>query len=302
MSLTVKQITDIAAKQLESCGISDARRDSDELYCFMVGIPYSKMFTEYQYSLQEVLCDKYFQLIDRRASGEPLQYIIGSTEFMGLPFNVRPGVLIPRQDTETLVEDVLDVMSKGSLRNEPIKVQKKAWDVLDLCTGSGAIGVSIAKIAPELGIKANVTLSDISKDALSIAKENIRLNGVDRSTKIVEGDLFAPFGGMLGSKKFDLIVSNPPYIPSDVIPTLQKEVKDHEPLLALDGGDDGLDVYHRIAESIDKHLKKDGVLMLEIGHDQRDDVVKILVDTGLFSDIRSHQDLAHRDRIVFAAK
>lgn len=309
MSLTVKQITDIATKQLEACGITDARRDSDELYCFMVGIPKSKMFTEYQYTLQEYLCDKYFELIDRRASGEPLQYIVGSTEFMGLPFKVEPGVLIPRQDTETLVEDALEVMVEGTLRKVPIGAsgaanasKKKSWDVLDLCTGSGAIGISIAKIAPEVNLKVNVTMSDISKDALKIAKENARLNGVDKTVKILEGDLFAPFGGILGSKKFDLIICNPPYIPSDVIDTLQVEVRDHEPLLALDGGADGLDIYRQIAAGVGKHLKKDGILMMEIGHDQKDLVAGLLAEADIFADIRCHQDLAHHDRVIYAAR
>ena len=302
MSLTVKQITDIATKQLESCGISDARRDSDTLYCYMVGIPESKMFTEYQYTLQEVLCDKYFDLIDRRASGEPLQYIVGSTEFMGLPFRVAPGVLIPRQDTETLVEDALEVMERGTLRRDPVIDLKKSWDVLDLGTGSGAIAISIAKIAPEVGVKASVTASDISKDALKIARENARLNGAEKMVKFVEGDLFAPLGGVLGTKKFDMIISNPPYIPTEVIDTLQLEVKDHEPMMALDGGEDGLDIYRRIAEALPKHLKKDGVLMLEIGHDQREAVTGILKETELFFDIRCHQDLARKDRVIFAVR
>ena len=302
MSLTVKQITDIATKQLEASGIADARRDSDTLYCFMVGVPESKMFTEYQYTLQEYLCDKYFELIDRRASGEPLQYIVGSTEFMGLTFKVAPGVLIPRQDTETLVEDALEVMERGTIRREPAVDQRKSWDVLDLGTGSGAIAISVAKIAPEIGLKVNVTASDISKDALKIARENAKLNGAEKMVKFVEGDLFSPFGGMLGSKKFDMIISNPPYIPSGVIETLQVEVKDHEPMLALDGGDDGLDIYRKIAEALPKHLKKDGILMLEIGHDQKDSVSNILIDTGLFSDIRCYQDLARKDRVIFAAR
>ena len=302
MSLTVKQITDIGAKQLEAQGIADARRDSEALYCFMVGIPESKLFTEYQYTLQEVLCEKYFDLIDRRASGEPLQYIVGNTEFMGLPFKVTGDVLIPRQDTETLVEDALTVMESGTLRREPVIEPKKTWDVLDLGTGSGAIGISLVKYAPEIGVKINMTISDISKDALNIAKENAKINGVEKSIKVVEGDLFAPFGGILGTKKFDMIISNPPYIPRDIIGTLQREVKDHEPSLALDGGEDGLDIYRRIAESLPNHLKKDGVVMLEIGHDQRDAVARILADTDMFSIIRAHQDLAHRDRILFAAR
>lgn len=298
MSLTVKQITDIGAKQLEASGIADARRDSDTLYCYMVGVPESKLFTEYQYTLQEVLCDKYFELIDRRASGEPLQYIVGYTSFMGLPFKVEPGVLIPRQDTETLVEDAISIIETGRIRGAAVCPPKKSWDVLDLGTGSGAIGVSIAKLVD----KTNVTLTDVSKDALKIARANAKENGVDKKVKFLEGDLFSPLGGMLGAKKFDMIISNPPYIPTDVIDTLQREIKEHEPRVALDGGEDGLDYYKRIAEQAPKHLKKNGVLLLEIGHDQRDAVTKILFDTGAFEDIRCFQDLARRDRVIFAIK
>ena len=166
MSLTVKQITDLGAKQLEASGIADARRDSDTLYCYLVGVPESKLFTEYQYTLQEVLCDKYFDLIDRRASGEPLQYIVGTTEFMGLPFKVTPDVLIPRQDTETLVEDAISLMEDGTIRGFQKIEPKKTWEVLDLGTGSGAIGVSLARIVE----KCTVTMSDISKAALGVAK------------------------------------------------------------------------------------------------------------------------------------
>ena len=298
MSLTVKQITDIGTKQLEANGIADARRDSDTLYCYMVGVPESKLFTEYQYTLQEVLCEKYFELIDRRASGEPLQYIVGYTAFMGLPFKVAPGVLIPRQDTETLVEDAISILETGRIRGSAACAPKKNWDVLDLGTGSGAIGVSLARIVD----KCNVTMTDISKDALKIAKENAKSNGVEKKVKFLEGDLFAPLGGVLGSKKFDMIISNPPYIPTEVIETLQREIKEHEPRVALDGGEDGLDCYRKIAGALPKHLKKGGVLLLEIGHDQRDAVTQILFEAGIFEDIRCFQDLARRDRVVFAVR
>ena len=302
MSLSVKQITDIGTKQLEAKGIMDARRDSESLYCYMVGVPRSKLFAEFQYTLQEVLCDKYFELIERRASGEPLQYIVGNTEFMGLPFLVEPGVLIPRQDTESLVEDALEVMSNGTLRRMPASDFRKSWDVLDLCTGSGAIGISLAKLAPELGLKVNVTMTDISGDALAIAKKNAKINDVEKMVKLVEGDLFEPLGGVLGAKKFDLVVSNPPYIPTKIIGKLQREIKEHEPLIALDGGEDGLEIYRRIGESVGKHLKKDGILMMEIGNDQRMPVTEILNNTGVFPDIRCHQDYARNDRVIFAAK
>ena len=296
MGLTVKEITSMGAAQLTECGIADAKRDSNTLYCFLVGIPESKMLTEYQYTLQDILCERYFELIDRRASGEPLQYIVGNTAFMGLPFKVNPSVLIPRQDTETLVEDAISIISKGELRNEVFGLERRSWEVLDLCTGSGAIGISIAKLLP----KTNVTMSDISNEALSVAKENAALNSVNKNVKFVSGNLLEPFHGRLGPKKFDLIISNPPYIPSSVIATLQKEIREHEPMIALDGGDDGLDCYRKLAEEVPKHLKKGGILLMEIGHDQRDAVTKLLEDNGSFVTVRCYKDLAGKDRIIFA--
>ena len=296
MSLSVKELTTIGAKTLAEKGIMDADRDSKTLYCYMIGIPESKMISEYKYTVQDILCDKYFDLIDRRASGEPLQYIVGNTAFMGLPFKVEPGVLIPRQDTETLVELALSVINYDLIHGKKLNLSRKSWDVLDIGTGSGAIGVSIAK----LGQKCSVTMTDISKQALTIAKENARVNGVDRSVKILEGDLFRPVSGRFGNKKFDMIISNPPYIPTDDIGTLQTEIKDHEPLVALDGGQDGLDTYRRIAADVGSYLKKSGVLMLEIGDDQKDAVTAILKETKLFVEIQCFQDLAGRDRVLFA--
>ena len=296
MSLSVKEIINIGSKTLEEGGVLDADLDSKTLYCYLVGIPESKLFTEYQYVLQDMLCDKYFDLIDRRASGEPLQYIVGNTAFMGLPFKVTPDVLIPRQDTESLVEDALSVINDGKIRGEDFGVKRKSWDVFDIGCGSGAIGVSIAKLAP----KASVTMSDISKEAIGVAKENASLNGVDKNTKFVEGSFFEPFGGRLGAKKFDMIISNPPYIPTEVIENLQREIRDHEPRIALDGGMDGLASYRIIAIEAPKHLKKNGVLMLEIGHDQKAAVISLIEETGKFRDIKGYKDLPGRDRIIFA--
>ena len=296
MSLTVKQITDLGTTQLKNAGVMDADRDADTLYCYMVGIPESKMITEYQYTLQEILCDKYFALIDRRAAGEPLQYIVGSAAFMGLPFKVDPTVLIPRQDTETLVEYALSIINDDKLDGPSLGLERKSWDVLDMGTGSGAISVSIAK----LGKNCNVTATDISKEALAIAKENANQNGVGRDIKFLQGSYFEPVSGRFSTKKFDMIISNPPYIPTDVIEELQVEIRDHEPRVALDGGADGLDAYRIIAKNADKHLKKNGVLMLEIGHDQREAVTTMLENMGVFKDIRCYKDLPGRDRVIFA--
>ena len=291
MSLLVKEMLTMGEKQLMDSDIADATRDCKILYCYMMDIPFSKIILEYQKVLQDRLCDKYFELIDRRSKGEPVQYIMGCQEFMGLEFIVNENVLIPRQDTETLVEDALEIINTGSLRGEDMDVKRKEWDILDLCTGSGAIGVSLARIAN----KVNVTCSDISEGAIKVAKENAQKHGVTKSMKFEHGDLFKPFNKHFHKQKFDMIISNPPYIKSSVIPTLQKEVCEHEPLSALDGGESGLDFYERIVSGVGSHLKKGGVLLMEIGNDQGEAVSGLLSRNGEFTSIRVLRDLAQRD-------
>ena len=293
MSLPLKELIRIGETQLRDAGIMDSVRDAKDLYCFLDKLDAVGLMMHWQDVLADNVCEAYFELIERRAGGEPMQYITGVQEFMGLTFNVNPSVLIPRQDTETMVEDALEVLSKGTLRGEAFVEKPNFKDVLDLCTGSGAIGVSIAK----LNGNVKVTCSDLSEKALETAKGNAIANGM-KSVKFEQGDLFAPFCGKLGKKKFDFIISNPPYIESEVIPTLQTEVKDHEPMMALDGGIDGLDFYKRIAEESPNHLKKGGVLMMEIGYNQGEAVCQLLEATERFEKVACLQDLAHKDRIV----
>lgn len=301
MSLSVKEILNIGQRRLQDAGVSDADLDCKLLYCFMRNITRTQLILMYQNVLEDRLCDEYFRLIDERASGNPLQYITGTQEFMGLEFDVNESVLIPRQDTETMVEDVISVIKDGALRGESLEgTGRREWDILDLCTGSGAIGISLAKLLT--GVKVNVTCSDVSKAALEVARKNAGKLGVSKNIKFAEGDMFAPFDGRFKKKKFDLIVSNPPYIESDVIPTLQTEVKDHEPMSALDGGDDGLDFYRIIAGEAGGFLKKRGILFLEIGCDQGNAVRELLTEAGGYSDIRCLKDLAGRDRIIYAVK
>ena len=295
MSLPLKELIKIGQTQLKEAGVGDADRDARDLYCFLDKIDTVGLMMHWQDTLQDNACEAYFDLIQRRAAGEPMQYITGVQEFMGIPFKVTPQVLIPRQDTETMIEDAIEAIEKGTLRGRPFIKAAAIKEVLDLCTGSGAIGVSIAKMCP----KIKVVCSDISPEALKIAEENAQTSGC-KSVKFQEGDLFSPFCGKLRKRKFDLIITYPPYIQTDVIPTLQREVKDHEPMSALDGGKDGLDFYRRIAAEAPSHLNKNGVLMMEIGYDQRISVTELLQQTAKFSDIICLQDLAGKDRIIAA--
>lgn len=221
--------------------------------------------------------EKFKEGIELLKKGTPFQYITNHQEFMGLSFYVDSNVLIPQPDTEVLVEEVIDVLKKDS--------NKKS--VLDLCTGSGAIGVSIAKYS-----ESTVAMSDISNNALDIAKKNATNNEVIDKCNFVLSDMFENI-----EEKFDIIVSNPPYIKTKVINILDKEVQ-NEPHLALDGGEDGLDFYKIIAENAYKYLNKDGVLALEIGYDQKEEVITLLEKVGQYTDIYCKKDLGDNDRII----
>ena len=291
--MPVKELLLWGERQLREAGVADAARDCKSLYCFLMGIPDSMIVLEYQNIIQDSISEKYFQLIERRAAGEPLQYIVGSQDFMGFKILVDERVLIPRLDTEVLVEDAVSLINDGSLRGEIKGKPGENWDVLDLCSGSGAIGIAVQKLCP----KAKVTCSDISEGALKLAKENADLNEVGRKIKFLKGDMFEPLNGRFHKATFDMIIVNPPYIASGEIEKLQTEVKDHEPRKALDGG---LDFYRIIASQASKHLKKGGCLFLEIGYDQREAVTGLLQATGEFDEVRCFKDLAGLDRIVYA--
>ncbi|NLD10464.1 MAG: peptide chain release factor N(5)-glutamine methyltransferase [Clostridiales bacterium] len=297
MSMRVKELLNIGQSQLEKCGVADAAIDSKQLYCFLMHVPNSKLILEYLRTIDDAQCDEYFKLLDRRSAGEPLQYIVGIQEFMGLTFRVNPSVLIPRMDTEVLVENAVSIVNEGMFGGEELPIRhKKDYEVLDVGCGSGAIGISIAK----LGKRVKVTCSDISKDALTVAEKNASLNGVGKDVEFKSGDLLEPFKGHFKKRKFDMIISNPPYIRSDVIPTLQREIREHEPIIALDGGPDGLEQYRRLIPDVADHLNKEGIVMLEIGYDQMDDVKGLFKADERFENVMGLQDLAGRDRVVFA--
>ena len=219
---------------------------------------------------------EYFVNIEKLAKGVPLQHITHSQEFMKMDFYVDENVLIPRPDTEILVEEVIKIASK---MNKP--------KILDLCTGSGAIAIAIAKSIPE----AEVYAIDISSKALEIAKKNAKNLGA--KVKFTKSNLFEK----LNKTKFDIIVSNPPYIKRDDINYLSQEVK-NEPELALDGGIDGLDFYRKIAKQAIDYLKFESYLCLEIGYDQKDDVIEIINKQENYSRTYSKKDLGGNDRVI----
>lgn len=222
--------------------------------------------------------DNYIKKIKRVILGEPVQYITGLQEFMKLNFFVTKDVLIPRQDTEVLVEEVIKIA-----KDIPNPV------ILDLCTGSGAIAVSLAKYIPNSKIYG----IDISEKALEVAKKNAEFNGVKNSIEFRVSDLF----NKIRNQKFDIIVSNPPYIKKEDIKLLPKDVQ-KEPKIALDGGTDGLVFYSRIAKSAYKHLRRGGYLCLEIGYNQKLQVKKIIEGQKRYINFYCKKDLCENDRVV----
>lgn len=269
----------------------DPKIDAEELFCFLTGLDKVTLFLKAEEEVDPETEAKYMELIKRRAGRIPLQHITGKQEFMGHTFRVTPKVLIPRQDTETLVTEAARTIQNTPKEKlsliEKLKGNKE-WEVLDLCCGSGAVGISLAKICSNI----KVTASDISAEAIAVAEENA--GNLHTKLKFVRGDMFEPHQ----DKKFDMIVTNPPYVKTAMISILQEEVKSHEPLSALDGGKDGLDFYRIIVEKAAEHLKKDGFLLMEIGHDQGEDLRKMLKDSGKYTAAEVIKDLPGKDRVV----
>jgi len=218
--------------------------------------------------------------IKRLMDHEPIQYILGYQEFMGLKFKVNKNVLIPRPDTEILVEEVLQYIKES-------KTQK----VLDMCTGSGAIAIAIKKFSTN---NVEIDAADISDKAIEVANNNSKENRVN--VNFIKSDLFKNI-----KQKYDIIVANPPYIETEIIKTLSEEVK-NEPMLALDGGKDGLDVYRRIILEGYNFLNDNGYIFLEIGYNQKDSIEKLIKNSGLYKNFYSKKDLGGNDRIVVFQK
>lgn len=272
--MTLKEAYDYGCEHLNKANIEDATLDAWYLLEHITGISRGEYFMDMNRSLDEMQERRYREYVQIRATHIPLQHITGTQEFMGLEFCVNEHVLIPRQDTEVLVECVLNTLKPG-------------MDLLDMCTGSGCILVSILKLCKDLC----GTGVDISQAALDIARENVNKHGVDAT--LLQSDLFEKVHGV-----FDVIVSNPPYIKTAVIEQLQDEVKFHDPLLALDGKEDGLYFYKKIVAESPKYLKKGGKLYFEIGHDQGEAVSALMKDAG-YTDVTVKKDLAGLDRVVF---
>lgn len=260
-------------------GVDNARLEAEWMLCHVLGLDRMGLYLNHDRPLIEQELAAYRSMVARRGRREPLQHILGSQEFCGLDFEVTRDVLVPRHDTGTLVEQAVALMPHAAM-------------ILDIGTGSGCIAVALAKRLPE----ARVTAVDISPPALDVARRNAERNGV--RVEYLCGSLFEPVEG----RSFDLIASNPPYIPSGDIAGLEPEVRDHDPRAALDGGPDGLDFYRAIIPGALCHLTPGGWLLLEVGAGQAGDVTGIIRATGGFGEPATTQDAGRIERVVAAQR
>ncbi|HEX2685784.1 MAG TPA: peptide chain release factor N(5)-glutamine methyltransferase [Kofleriaceae bacterium] len=279
MVWTTLGVLDWTTQRFSEVGIAAARLEAQILLAHVLGCSRVQLYTGFDKPLAEAELARYRGLIKRRLAGESVSYLVGETEFWGLPFYVDPSVLVPRPDTETVIE-VARIARPDRATGARI---------LDLCTGSGVIAVSLAKEYPA----AQVVATEISPAAAAIARSNAERNGVAGRVDVRGGDLFAPVHG----ERFELIASNPPYIASGVIPTLSAEVR-REPVIALDGGHDGLQFYDRICAEVRGHLTPGGVLIVEHGYDQAEAVRARFAAAGL-SGVTLVHDLGKNPRVTW---
>jgi release factor glutamine methyltransferase len=284
---------------LKDAGNDAPANDAGVLLCYAARCDRTYLYAHSGSELPDQIRRLYFELVGKRAGGYPLQYITGEQEFMSLAFEVTHDVLIPRQETELLVETVLDFCREQVLATNDVHGYgqqgrhagcRQPAEILDMCTGSGCIAVSLAKYLPD----CLVTAVDKMPEALAVAERNAERHGVSGRVSFVQSDLF----GSVHVKKFDVIVSNPPYVRSEDIGKLQPEVKLFEPAEALDGGSDGLRFYREIIRKAPEYLHAGGMLAFETGYDQAQAVAGLMTSGGSFSEIRVCRDLSGTERVV----
>ena len=277
--MNLKEILKYGKEELIKNNIEDASIIAKELAEYIFKITRAQIIANNDMEFSKDQTDNYINSIKKISTGIPIQYITNNQEFMNLNFYVDENVLIPQPDTETLVEEVIN------------EYKEKKCEILDLCTGSGAIAISFAKYINE----SNIVASDISMKALQIAKLNAEKNWVRKKIEFIESDMF----NKIYKDDFDIIVSNPPYIKTKVIEKLDRQVK-NEPYIALDGGADGLKFYKIIIENAYKYIKNEGKVFLEIGYDQKNELINLFKENNHYENIYSKKDLGGNDRIIVA--
>ncbi len=276
--MKIEQIQKEGIKKLNEAHIEEPILKAKLLLANLLDKPKEYLVTHSTEILPDIIIQSYFEKIEKLKKRVPIEYILQHKEFMKLDFYINEDVLIPRSDTEILVETVIEIAKQNSKIN-----------ILDLCTGSGAIAVSLAKYLPQSNVKG----IDISSKAIEVATQNAKKNNVE--VTFLKSDLYQN----IQERNWDIIVSNPPYIESDVIACLEPEVQ-HEPLIALDGGKDGLNFYRRIIDKSNYYLNKNGWLVLEIGYQQAKEVTKLLELKNCFDKIDVKKDLGGNNRVVIA--
>lgn len=276
---TVRDILLLSAEYLQKKGIEQPRRQAEELLCDYLTMDRMTLYLNFDRPLNEDEVSGFRVRLKRRGDGEPIQYIHGKVEFYHCTFEINSAVLIPRQETEILVDKIVKILEKKDLKG------KHLWD---LCCGSGCIGITLKKKFPEL----TVTLADLSSQALEIAKKNAKLNGVE--VHFVQGDLLTPFLG----KKTDFFVCNPPYISEGAYKKLDREVKDFEPKMALTGGPIGSEFYERLAKELPLYLHPHGLVAFEMGFDQ-EEIVTNLFKNSFWKNFWIEKDYAGHPRFFF---
>ncbi len=277
--MNIKQALEEARNILKSNNFEDSNIIAKELLSYVLKKDKVYLTINSDTALTDTEYAEFTKYIEQIIDGKPLQYITQKQEFMGIDFFVNEDVLIPQPDTEILVETVLDICKK---------YDKQSLRILDLCTGSGAIAISLSKI-----LNTQVFASDISTKALKVAEKNNVLN--NSKVEFIESNLFEQING----EKFDIIVSNPPYIKNEEIKLLSKQVQ-NEPYIALSGGEDGLDFYRKIIDEAYKHINKNGYLCLEIGYDQKEDLIKLIKQNENYEYENCIKDLYNNDRCIIA--
>lgn len=285
---TIQKLLSWITDHLAEHNVDSPRLSAELLLCHVLQLQRIELYTHFNRIAQQTELDRLHELVKRCGDREPVAYLVGRTEFYSLPIKVSKDCLIPRPETELLAERAIEF-----LRN-----RSGPQYVCDLCTGSACVAIAIAKNHPQVKIIA----TDICDSALSVAAENVTMHQLDDRMRLLCGDLFNPIIEGLDETRFDLIVCNPPYVSSAEYEQLGSNVKNFEPKEALFAGQDGLDVYRRIADSVGEHLKDDGALILEIGYAQGKVVKELLEDTRIFSEIKIEKDFNNNDRVVTAKK
>ncbi len=279
--MVIREALHCCRDRLLQAGIENGNFEARHMFSFVLGLSLSALLLKVEDELHPNAEAQIERLMKKRLEGIPLAYVLGTSEFFGRSFLVSPAVLIPRPETEQLVEEALARLPQGGR-------------FFDLCTGSGCIGITLAAERPDVSGVA----CDLSEDALAVAEKNAAALQVSERLQLVRHDLLS---GMPDWGTVDVIVSNPPYIKTHVLKTLDPEVVDREPTMALDGGGDGLDFYRVLANSA-RCLNPGGWLLMEIGYDQKDEVEALLMQTGCFTQIQTKKDYAGLDRMVLARR